>query len=848
MGGSEEEADFSWADGSLVHDTSYAASLASERLYNYLSRNTTAEYPQDTQLFKLVLEPNQELAETSSNVFTVDENGELVPHPLFADVERVKVFKGTAYRQVVLLTPHGELMYSFKPVGWARITVHDDQQIEGAWKVDDEEGLGIPAAIYHINRRYMFEALSASSSPEIHEHEQALLANLQATGNELVVWRDADMHPTMFKNLDLLDDDSSYATLFKKRSKVEVECDPELESSPCYDPELHTRQQLHRRAGQNNDTGSNGFSSGVNLANFIGDTSGCPSHRRIGLMGLAGDCNFLQTFPNASSAREYIIDMVNTASQVYETSFNVTLGISALVLVNNTVCDQPDNPTLPWNYDCSINPSSAMSDRLSKFSQWRGTRPADDGIAAWTLMTSCTQSSVVGLAWMGLLCRSGSAQMGDGSFVSNTNVVAKTSLGWRVYAHEVGHSFGAVHDCTSETCAQGLAASSECCPLSRSTCDAGGTNLMNPASGVNQDTFSACTIGNVCNAIGRMAVNSTCLSSNSKVSLITTNECGNGIVEEGEECDCGGPMGCGSNNCCDPLTCKFKPGAVCDDSNEVCCNQCQFSSSTTVCKASTGPCDFDQFCPGNSSSCPAPKVKDDGTSCSLNGTNATGLRCISGHCTSRDLQCMTLLANTTISFRGLNLNPTQACADDSSCVLSCIDPNFGNVCFSTSQNFLDGTPCRGSGRCQTGRCIGGRNTGFGGGRGGGGESVSSWFSRNKNVVIAIAVSVGSLLVILIAFGFYRNYRQKRASLAAAKRVSPVPLAGQPPLTGQYYPRPPPPPPPAYPAQSYEMGTYYPRNDVGQEFQRSASDYDSRPRDLQRSDSVYSPPPTLPTWR
>jgi hypothetical protein len=36
--------------------------------------------------------------------------------------------------------------------------------------------------------------------------------------------------------------------------------------------------------------------------------------------------------------------------------------------------------------------------------------------------------------------------------------------------------------------------------------------------------------------------------------------CGNGIKEDGEDCDTGGKP----SNCCDPTTCKFKSGAVCE--------------------------------------------------------------------------------------------------------------------------------------------------------------------------------------------------------------------------------------------------------------------------------------------
>eukprot|EP00794_Sanderia_malayensis_P005032 gene5032-5691_t len=50
--------------------------------------------------------------------------------------------------------------------------------------------------------------------------------------------------------------------------------------------------------------------------------------------------------------------------------------------------------------------------------------------------------------------------------------------------------------------------------------------------------------------------------------------CGNGIVEIGEECDCGDSQDClTSNPCCDGMICKLKPGAQC--STGKCCSQCK---------------------------------------------------------------------------------------------------------------------------------------------------------------------------------------------------------------------------------------------------------------------------------
>jgi hypothetical protein len=329
-----------------------------------------------------------------------------------------------------------------------------------------------------------------------------------------------------------------------------------------------------------------------------------------------------------------------------------------------------------------------MQGRLNLFTQWRSEK--QDNNSHWTLLTNCNTGAEIGLAWLGQACIVGITNRnssGGAQTVAGANVVARTSTEWQVIAHETGHTFGAVHDCTSQTCNDGTSTAQQCCPLSSNSCDAQEKYIMNPSTAQGITNFSPCSIGNICSAMGSGSVKTTCLTDNKGILLSTGPVCGNGIVEAGEQCDCGGTAGCGSNPCCDPKTCKFTSGSVCDDANDQCCSKCQLAPVGQVCRPSTGVCDPQEVCTGNSSTCPSDQTTPNGHSC------GNGLVCASGQCTSRDQQCKTLMGSYTSG------NDTYAC-DSVDCTLSCASPQFGpGVCYGLQQNFLDGTPCGGGGQC-----------------------------------------------------------------------------------------------------------------------------------------------------
>uniref|UniRef100_A0A8B9GJV9 ADA32 protein n=1 Tax=Amazona collaria TaxID=241587 RepID=A0A8B9GJV9_9PSIT len=112
------------------------------------------------------------------------------------------------------------------------------------------------------------------------------------------------------------------------------------------------------------------------------------------------------------------------------------------------------------------------------------------------------------------------------------------------------------------------------------------------------------------------------------------DSCGNGVVEAGEQCDCGSmEVGeCALDQCCTPQ-CLLKPGVEC--SSGLCCQNCQFKHKHWQCRpAADEQCDLAEFCTGASASCPPDLYVQDGHGCE----QGTGY-CYKGRCQSPDLQC-----------------------------------------------------------------------------------------------------------------------------------------------------------------------------------------------------------------
>ncbi|RIA86122.1 Metallo-peptidase family M12-domain-containing protein [Glomus cerebriforme] len=564
-----------------------------------------------------------------------------------------------------------ELSYSSGVLGWARIQVHDDGGL------DDE--------LYHIKSIENFKITQFKDDPEIPNPSARHHTHRSAT---MVIYRDSDIKNSLHKRS------------LKDESPV---------GSCAMDDIVSVKNRRRDRSLGSNIGQLNPWWNSLRIEEHKlakRDLTGCPTGRKIAYMGAAADCTYVTNYNSPDAARKQILQDWGTASAVYEKTFNVTLGLITMEILDQN-CPSTVDPNYPFNRQC--DDSYTINDRLSDFSNWRGNLGnPDDGASLWHLMSKCNTGTKVGVAWLGQLCQSKATFQGK-AYVSGTGVSTIVKDEWKVVAHEVGHGFGAIHDCISENCPCNNCG---CCPLSNTVCDAGGQYLMNPTSNVVTDQFSPCSITDICQSFPNIGG---CLEDPGSKSILSQSMCGNGLKEDNEECDCGTSADCANDPCCDGATCKLKGGAVCEN--------CQYKPANEVCRPASSNCDIVEVCNGTSGTCPPDKHVQDGTTC------ASNLACAGGQCTSRDNQCL---------LRGSRMGITKACSmlTDSSCTISCANPNDTNSCLQMSGFFVDGTPCGIGGRCNKGQCNTGSLS----------DVISSWFNQNKRIAIPLAVILGSLVL------------------------------------------------------------------------------------------------------
>lgn len=215
--------------------------------------------------------------------------------------------------------------------------------------------------------------------------------------------------------LNALDDGSTEIIAHEQESAFSTGNGSSLPSLCATAPEKHLDKRQVWNAWGDDDLTSN-----------IGSTSGCPNTREIAYIGIMTDCTYTASFNSSDSAHRYILNMINTASVVFENSFNISLAVQNLT-ISDAECPSSVSDTTAWNVPCS---QGDLNTRLQTFSTWRSS--VNDENAYWTLLTGCSVSAgEIGVSWIGALCNTGSGSSNGGA---SANVVARTQNEWQVFA------------------------------------------------------------------------------------------------------------------------------------------------------------------------------------------------------------------------------------------------------------------------------------------------------------------------------------------------------------------------------------------------------------------------------
>lgn len=340
---------------------------------------------------------------------------------------------------------------------------------------------------------------------------------------------------------------------------------------------------------------------------------------------------------NIDTATGVLSNLVQSASRIFSKSdfdgdgLADTIGFIIKRLKINTTADssQPNNPFAPSNIG------------VSKYLDIASQANHNDYCLAVTFANRDFENGVLGLAWVAGLGGAGGIcdryQPYKGQSMSlNSAIVTILNYGSHVstavtevtLAHEFGHNFGSQHDSTT---------SAECAPGGSA-----GNYIMYPkaTSGnkPNNKAFSSCSINYIAPILKKRAIGvSGCFRSREAAI------CGNGVVEDGEACDCGYRQVCKDICCNAPYEnsaatppgykpCQLRDGKKCSPSAGPCCNSatCDYEpAAANVSCAKTAECNLESLCDGTNYTCPTPQPKPD-----IQTTCAKGVRvCKNGTCT-----------------------------------------------------------------------------------------------------------------------------------------------------------------------------------------------------------------------
>ncbi|XP_051831885.1 disintegrin and metalloproteinase domain-containing protein 1a-like [Antechinus flavipes] len=261
-----------------------------------------------------------------------------------------------------------------------------------------------------------------------------------------------------------------------------------------------------------------------------------------------------------------------------------------------------------WTERDRVRVSGDLGEVLRAFNRWReGELAGRARHDAAHLVVGSDPGERAGAAFLGGACVPGRAA-GVEAF-SHEDPAAFAAL----LAHELGHNLGMRHDHAACLCPD------------RPSC------LMGDPVSL-QGSFSNCSLGDLYAFV--RPPHGSCLYDKPAARPVPRKpRCGDGVVDAGEECDCGDPGACPEEACCLP-SCQRRPGSAC--ASGPCCSECRLLEAATPCRPSVDECDLPEYCDGASPRCPPDSYKQDGAPCRAEG------RCYRGRCRSLRSQCEAL--------------------------------------------------------------------------------------------------------------------------------------------------------------------------------------------------------------
>ncbi|XP_046402569.1 disintegrin and metalloproteinase domain-containing protein 10 isoform X2 [Ischnura elegans] len=405
------------------------------------------------------------------------------------------------------------------------------------------------------------------------------------------------------------------------------------------------------------------------------------------MLYLQADHLFFQKFGSEEACIEVMTRHVQRVNSIYRaTDFNqdgkpddISFMIKRIKVHSTDALNDPSY-RFPNNYG------------VEKFLELFSEEDYDPFCLAYMFTYRDFEMGTLGLAWTGDLKNAGGVCEKNGHYRGsmkslNTGIVTLLNYGKHVppavshvtLAHEIGHNFGSPHD--PELCTPGGE-------------DGNYIMFARATSGdkKNNNKFSPCSLKSIDPVLNAKARNVKGCFTEPQAAL-----CGNGVVESGEECDCGWEEDC-RDSCCFPMRtypppdeppCRLTPRSVCSPSQGPCCTtNCQLRFGDK-CRDDNG-CRDSSYCNGRGPHCPLSTNKPNKTICN------DEFVCFMGECTGSI--CLAYGLESCQCLPSPKDPPTKACelcckmpGDDSPC-LSSFDWNISP--YDIPDMFAKpGTPC-----------------------------------------------------------------------------------------------------------------------------------------------------------